>query len=109
MIGPVEFDLFGADLVARLERTAPVIYEADVCRAAERLETARAFVGNDAGMTHVASYMEVPTVAIFSSTDPKVWQPLGRDVVVLDDRSGSAIDVEQIFHHVTEMSGRKRA
>lgn len=44
-----------------------------------------AFIGNDAGMTHLAAALGVPTVAIFGPTDPVRWAPQGRRVHVLPD------------------------
>lgn len=43
------------------------------------------FIGNDAGVTHLAALMAIPTVAIFGPTDPALWAPLGPRVRVLRD------------------------
>lgn len=40
------------------------------------------FVGNDTGPTHLAAALGIPTVALFQSTDPAIWRPLGRHVQV---------------------------
>lgn len=47
------------------------------------LETARLYIGNDAGPTHLAAQLGVPTVAIFGPTPPQVWRPLGPNVQVV--------------------------
>ena len=47
------------------------------------LEHARVFVGNDSGISHMATAVDVPVVALFGPTDPVVWAPLGRDVTVI--------------------------
>jgi ADP-heptose:LPS heptosyltransferase len=36
---------------------------------------ARLYIGNDSGITHLAAAVGVPTIAIFLSTDPKIWAP----------------------------------
>lgn len=41
------------------------------------------FVGNDAGITHLAAAAGVPVVALFGPTDPRAWGPRGRNVVLL--------------------------
>lgn len=41
------------------------------------LHGAACFVGNDSGMTHLASALNIPTVAIFGATDPRTWAPTG--------------------------------
>jgi ADP-heptose:LPS heptosyltransferase len=43
----------------------------------------RLFIGNDSGITHMAAALEVPTVALFGPTDPKVWAPRGENVTVI--------------------------
>ncbi|HEX6506968.1 MAG TPA: glycosyltransferase family 9 protein, partial [Chloroflexota bacterium] len=42
------------------------------------LTQARLVVGNDSGVTHLASATGSPTIALFGSTDPASWRPLGR-------------------------------
>jgi ADP-heptose:LPS heptosyltransferase len=80
MVGPTERDRQGATLIDRLAQTAPVIEEHDIHRAADQLRQATAFVGCDAGMTHVAASLGLYTVAIFGPTDDRVWRPIGPHV-----------------------------
>jgi hypothetical protein len=55
------------------------------------LAGARAFVGNDAGPSHLAALLGTPTVAVFGPTSASVWRPQGPDVqVVQGDPSGAA-------------------
>lgn len=49
------------------------------------LRSARIFVGNDSGISHLAAAVGTPTLAIFRSTDPRVWAPRGPAVWVLGD------------------------
>ncbi len=49
------------------------------------LQRCTAFIGNDAGVTHLAAALGVPTLAIFGPTDPGRWAPLGRQVRVVRD------------------------
>ena len=39
------------------------------------LASARLYMGNDSGITHLAAAVGVPVVAIFGPTDPAVWSP----------------------------------
>jgi heptosyltransferase-3 len=61
------------------------------------LATARVYIGNDSGITHLAAAAGVPVVAIFGPTDPAVWVPRGDRVRVV---SGSLADisVEQVLN-----------
>lgn len=59
------------------------VQEAEVVRLARRLEQCQQLVGNDSGVTHLAAALGVPTLALFTATDPAVWAPVGPHVHVL--------------------------
>jgi heptosyltransferase III len=47
------------------------------------LASARIYIGNDSGITHLAAAVGAPVVAIFGPTDPAVWRPRGERVAVV--------------------------
>jgi hypothetical protein len=47
------------------------------------ISKARLYIGNDSGITHLAAAVGAPVLAIFQITDPLVWTPRGRQVMVL--------------------------
>ena len=47
------------------------------------LGTARLYIGNDSGITHLAAAAGVPVVAIFGPSDPAVWAPRGDRVRIV--------------------------
>ena len=51
------------------------------------LSTARVYIGNDSGITHLAAAVATPVVAIFVSSDPSIWAPRGERIVVLEKPS----------------------
>ncbi len=53
------------------------------------LASARIYIGNDSGITHLAAAVATPVVAIFGPTDASVWAPRGERVSVV---SGPALD-----------------
>jgi len=78
VLGPAESTLeplFIARGTARL-RDQPLGTIAGLARLAA------GFVGNDSGVSHLAAAAGAPGVAIFGSTDPDRWRPLGRVRVV---------------------------
>lgn len=75
MIGPDEVERDGPEFRRRLERTASVVFEESVDAATDLVANTNVFIGNDAGMTHVAALAGVNTVALFGPTDPRVWRP----------------------------------
>ncbi|MFN4318946.1 MAG: glycosyltransferase family 9 protein [Aquificaceae bacterium] len=44
---------------------------------AKALKGARLFIGNDSGISHLASYCGIPTFVFYGPTDPIVWRPIG--------------------------------
>ena len=61
---------------------------AGVCRAAD------AWVGNDAGTTHLAAATGCRTVALFGPTDPGLWAPRGGHVRVVEAPGGEMSRLE---------------
>ncbi len=60
----------------------------EVCRPASLsllascLREGSFFLGNDSGVTHLAAFLGLPTLAIFGPSDPDKWAPLGSRVQV---------------------------
>ena len=48
------------------------------------LAAARVYIGNDSGISHLAAAVGTPTLAIFLTSDPKVWAPRGLHARVLE-------------------------
>jgi len=51
------------------------------------ISTARLYIGNDSGISHLAAAVGTPVIAIFISTDPRIWAPRGERVIVLENPS----------------------
>jgi len=89
-------------LASRLERSMPVRWCAgpedppltgamhidDLYELACWLASARLYIGNDSGVTHLAAAVATPVLALFGPTDPEVWAPRGANVRVARWRSG---------------------
>ncbi len=50
------------------------------------LLSAKLYIGNDSGITHLSAITGTKTVAIFGPTDPLLWSPTGRNVWVITKR-----------------------
>jgi ADP-heptose:LPS heptosyltransferase len=68
----------------------------DLYELARWLATARVYVGNDSGISHLAAAAGAPVVAIFGPTDPAVWAPRGDRVRVVSGKL-EEITVEQVL------------
>jgi heptosyltransferase-3 len=75
------------------EELAGAVRIDDLYELARRLAGARAVIGNDSGVMHLAAAAGCAVVALFGPSDPAVWAPRGERVrVVATARPGSAMD-----------------
>ncbi|MGE0144837.1 MAG: glycosyltransferase family 9 protein [Planctomycetota bacterium] len=88
LIGPVERER-GLDSAA-LRALGTVLEPANTTELAQSLAAARGFIGHDSGTAHLAAALGTPVYAIFLTTDPRVWAPIG--AVVLDT-TADAVDL----------------
>jgi ADP-heptose:LPS heptosyltransferase len=57
------------------------------------LRSARLYIGNDSGITHLAAAVGTPVLALFGPTDPAIWAPRGEHVsIVATARPGQAME-----------------
>jgi len=70
------------------------------------LRSARVYVGNDSGITHLAAAAGAPVVAIFGPTDPEVWAPRGDRVRVVAGNL-EEISVTQVLDAVRSVASAR--
>jgi ADP-heptose:LPS heptosyltransferase len=63
--------------------SAEIIENMPVSEVISVLKKAALYIGNDSGITHLASALGVPAVAIFGPTDHEIWKPLGGNVRIV--------------------------
>lgn len=69
----------------------------------EQMLGASRYLGNDAGPTHLAAQLGLPTTALFGPTDPAVWAPRGPSVEVIAPDSPMAmqwLDVDRVAESI---------
>lgn len=72
------------------------------------LASARAYIGNDSGVSHLAAAVGTPVVALFGSTDPLVWSPRSPSVRVVHRARMEDIRVPDVLRAVlTLAAGRE--
>ncbi len=59
----------------------------NVLDLAKNLLKASLYIGLDSGVSHLSSYLGVPSVVIFGPTDPVIWHPIGENLFVIRDNS----------------------
>lgn len=72
------------------------------------LASARLYVGNDSGVSHLAAAVGTPVIAIFGPTDPAVWAPRGAlvDVVRADGGAPDHVTVGDVLKPALERSAK---
>ena len=70
-------------LLDRADMSLPVLRNLNLMAVAALISEARAYVGNDSGISHLAAAANASTWALFGPTDPTLWAPRGRRVHVL--------------------------
>jgi ADP-heptose:LPS heptosyltransferase len=53
----------------------------DVEALARLLSGATLYIGNDSGVSHLSGFLGTPTIALYKTTDPKIWGVLGKKVI----------------------------
>jgi heptosyltransferase III len=61
------------------------------------LASARVFIGNDSGITHLAAAVGTPVVALFGPTDPRIWAPRDARARVIAKPNLADIEVAEVL------------
>lgn len=90
-------------LVAREEVT--VVHGRTLEDLRRKLGSSCLFMGNDSGIGHLAANLGIPSIVVFRSTDPAVWQPWVPDesLCVVDER---ADEVSDAIQQIESFAGR---
>ena len=83
VLGEVELERWPRPRIEELMHRHGAQALTDLADLHAMLECAAAFIGNDAGPTHLAAQLGVPTLALFGPTAPSLWRPIGPAVTVL--------------------------
>jgi heptosyltransferase-3 len=77
-----------------------ILLDAPLIEVARYLRQCQCYLGNDSGITHLAALLGIPTIALFSASDPIVWHPVGPSVTVLYAPRWEEITVDQVVENV---------
>jgi ADP-heptose:LPS heptosyltransferase len=79
LLGPAEKDL-KPELLRKGKDRYPVVEPEGLAALARVLQATGGYIGNDSGVSHLAGYLGLPTVAVFGPSDPIRWCPFGANV-----------------------------
>jgi lipopolysaccharide heptosyltransferase II len=84
LLGSTRDEMIGEQIAGQIEdKFSNLIGKTTLAELITTLSGCRLLVTNDTGTMHLASYLGVPTVAIFGSTEPALTGPLGKGHRVL--------------------------
>ena len=92
VLGEVEMDRWPRETSERWNSRLGAVMIDSLDTLAGLLTSARLFIGNDSGPTHLAAQLGVPTITFFGPTLPNVWQPIGPRVRVVAPPRPLAMD-----------------
>lgn len=107
LAGPTDVDTL--KLVRKHLRTSPLaamltlLNNVPLLEVSEQLKGCGGYVGNDSGMTHLAALVGVPTLALFGSTDPAFWRPLGPYVEIIREQPLKRLAVKRVLESIQHM------
>ncbi len=73
------------------------LIDAPLLTVAQQIRECRGYIGNDAGITHLAALLGLPTLAIFGPSNPEIWRPVGPHVHVLYEPSLTLLTVDVVL------------
>jgi heptosyltransferase III len=79
-----------------------ILLDAPLLEVAQVLQQCRYYLGNDAGITHLAAMLGLPTMVLFGPSDPTVWRPLGPSVEVVHQPILAQLPVEIVIEHLKQ-------
>ena len=83
--GPADSDL--AKFIGR-QTSAQILPPLPIRHLAALMASATLYLGNDSGPTHLAAAVDLPTIALFGPTDPRIWAPRGETIHILQASDG---------------------
>jgi ADP-heptose:LPS heptosyltransferase len=95
-------------LLARLERDADALLEPELPRLAAVLGAARAYLGGDSGVSHLAAAVGAPSVVLFPAATRRRWAPWSPTAVPIE-LTGTDRDVERAIEALEGVLGNEPA
>ncbi len=91
---------FFDSLMEKLQDAVALPQNLSLIELSQYLRRCRAFVGNDSGITHLAAYLGVPTLALFGPTNPFIWGPIGRRSRIIWKTKLEDISLNEVINSV---------
>lgn len=103
VLGEVERERMPKDVWKRLADVATVHQPADLVALFTLLQSARLYIGNDSGPTHLAAVSGVPTLALYGRDNETTWRPIGPRVRLIKQIPIDALPLEPVVSAAKEI------
>lgn len=82
------------------KRALTILDNQPLLEVARYLLSCRRYLGNDSGITHLAALLGIYTVALFGSSNPNIWHPVGRYVEIIRTPDLAHLSVHSVIEHM---------
>jgi len=89
LLGPAELDRFSKTNIKKIKSGGRCLMDLPLAQVLGLLSCADVFLGNDSGITHLASALGIKTFAVFGPTNPSVYGPIGPAVTIFAKKTAS--------------------
>jgi ADP-heptose:LPS heptosyltransferase len=97
LLGEVERERWSKSEMASFGEVATIRTPATPVDLLNELSTAAALVANDSGPAHLGGLIGVPTLVLFSPTDPAVWRPIGPKVKAIRTNTWGDLTADAVY------------
>ncbi len=97
-------ELARAELIASLLENAVVLPKLNISELAAVISQAKAAVGVDTGLSHLAAALNIPTIAIYTDTNPELTGVMGSKAPVINlGNIGEIPSVDSVVQHLNRI------
>jgi hypothetical protein len=100
LLAPAEFLLGPVEMENGKKWPGSPLIPSRITDLAEILIYAGTVISNDSGVAHLSAFLGIPTLALFKTTDPAIWQPRGLRVRVLNKPELSVQDAVPLLNEL---------
>jgi hypothetical protein len=79
------------------------LIDAPLLTIAQHIQKCQCYIGNDSGLTHLASMLGLPTLALFGPSNPITWRPPGPSVTILHEQVLGQLSVETVMTNLAPL------
>jgi len=85
LFGPAEEEIFPVFRNALDRKGVGFITFPEISELIRVLAECRLYIGHDSGVTHLSAMLGTKTIALFKSSNPAIWRPLGPNVILMQN------------------------